>query len=42
MVAVEHTTAGLTFRGRDVEPLHRADTLMIEGVAMRDKAPGSG
>ena len=42
MVAVEHTTARPTFRGQDVEPLHRADILMIEGVAMRDKAPGSG
>jgi hypothetical protein len=40
MVAVEYATAGLTFRGQDVEPLHHADILVSEDVAMHDKAPG--
>ena len=40
-VAVKLATAGRTFRGPDVEPLHHADILMNEGVAMHDKAPGS-
>ena len=40
-VAVNPATAGRTFRGQDVEPLHHADILMNEGVAMHDKAPGS-
>ena len=40
-VAVNPATAGRTFRGPDVEPLHHADILMNEGVAMHDKAPGS-
>ena len=38
LVAVELATAGLTGRGQDVHPLHHADILVIEGVAMRDKA----
>ena len=41
MVAVEYATARLTFRGQDVEPLHHADILVREDVAMHDKAPGS-
>jgi hypothetical protein len=41
MIAFGHATAGLTFCGQDVDPLHHADILMVEGVAMRDKAPGS-
>jgi hypothetical protein len=40
MVAVEYATAGLTFRGQDIEPLHHADILMSDDVAMHDKAPG--
>ena len=41
MIAFGHTTAGLTFCGQDIDPLHHADVLMVEGVAMRDKATGS-
>jgi hypothetical protein len=37
-ILVEHATAGLAFCGQDIEALHHADILMIEGVAMPDKA----
>src|SRR5215471_2952305 len=37
---VEIATARLTCRGQDVEPLHHADILVSEDVAMHDKAPG--
>ena len=35
---VETATAGPTIRRQDVHPLHHADILVIEGMAMRDKA----
>jgi len=41
MVAVEDATAGLACCGWDVEALHHADILMIEGAAMPDEAAHS-
>ena len=38
LVVVELATAGPTFRGQDVHPLHHADIFVIEDVAMSDKA----
>ena len=38
---VENAMAGRTFRGQDVEPLHHAEILMIEGMAMPDETADS-
>src|SRR5262249_6155575 len=35
---VDRATAGLTRGGPDIHPLHHAHILMIDGMAMRDKA----
>ena len=41
LIAVQLATAGLTGRGQDIHPLHHAEILMIERMAMRDKAADS-
>ena len=42
MVAFGHATAGLTFCGQDIDPLHHTDILVVEGGRFTDDPPLEG
>ena len=41
MVAFGHATAGLTFCGQDIDPLHHTDILVVEGGRFADDLYGA-
>jgi hypothetical protein len=41
MVAFGHATAGLTFCGQDIDPLHHTDILVVEGGRFADELYGA-
>ena len=42
MVAFGHATAGLTFCGQDIDPLHHTDILVVESGRFADDSPLEG